>query len=120
MTIIATMSELSIQLPPGLQRWVDLRVSAGRYADAGEYVRDLMRRDQEALDDDVRRVRALVEEGLASGIVDREPEDVLEDIIAGIGRKDGLYRHEPLLSRICSPSPSSARKITGRKRPENS
>ena len=83
------MSELSIQLPPNLQRWVELRVSVGRYADAEDYLRDLVRRDQEALEEDVRRVRALVEEGLASGVVDREPEDILADIIAGIGRKDG-------------------------------
>ena len=89
MTIVGRMSELSIQLPPNLQRWVELRVSAGRYADAEDYLRDLVRRDQEAVEEDVRRVRALVEEGLASGVVDREPEDILADIIAGIGRKDG-------------------------------
>jgi antitoxin ParD1/3/4 len=83
------MSELSIQLPPNLQRWVDARVSAGRYADAAEYLRDLVRRDQEALEEDIWRVRALVEEGIASGVIDREPEEVLAEIIAGIDKKDG-------------------------------
>ena len=89
MTIVSVMSELSIQLPPNLQRWVDSRVSAGRYADAAEYLRDLVRRDQEALEEDIWRVRALVEEGIASGVIDREPEEVLAEIIAGIDEKDG-------------------------------
>ena len=78
------MSELSIQFPPSLQRWVDSRVLAGRYADAQEYVRDLVRRDQEALDDDVRRVRAMIQEGLDSGVCDQDAGQVLAEIIAGM------------------------------------
>lgn len=77
-------------MPPGLQSWVEIRLAEGRYADAAEYVRDLVRRDQERCDqaegteEEIAEIRALVEEGIASGIVDAEPEDVLNEIIAAI------------------------------------
>jgi antitoxin ParD1/3/4 len=69
-------------MPDALSEWVAARVAEGRYADAAEYVRDLVRRDQEAAEDDTRWVRAMIEEGLASGIIDAEPEDVLKEIMA--------------------------------------
>jgi antitoxin ParD1/3/4 len=76
------MTELSLTVPPDLQRWLELRLSQGRYADAGDYVRDLIRRDQDAEAEDTAWVTAMLEEGLASGVVDKEPEDVIEEIIA--------------------------------------
>ncbi|MDO7844696.1 type II toxin-antitoxin system ParD family antitoxin [Sphingomonas sp. CA1-15] len=69
-------------MPDALSEWVAARVAEGRYADAAEYVRDLVRRDQEAAEDDTRWVRAMIEEGLASGFLDEEPEDILAAIIA--------------------------------------
>jgi antitoxin ParD1/3/4 len=78
------MTQLTISMPPALQSWVDARLAQGRYADAAEYLRDLVRRDQELAEDDARWVRAMVEEGLSSGIVDAEPEDVLKEIMARI------------------------------------
>lgn len=78
------MVQLSIVMPPALQSWVEHRLAEGRYADAAEYLRDLVRRDQELAEDDIRWVRAMVEEGLASGVVDAEPEDVLKEIMARI------------------------------------
>lgn len=50
----------------------------GLYSDATDYIRDLLRRDRE----DTSWLRARIEEGLASGIVDAEPEDVLDAIMA--------------------------------------
>lgn len=76
------MTYLSVSMPPALQDWVDTRLAEGGYANAAEYLRDLVRRDQEAAEYDRRWVRAKVEEGLASGVVDAEPEDVLKEIMA--------------------------------------
>jgi antitoxin ParD1/3/4 len=45
-------------------------------------MRDLVRRDQEAAMAETEMLRALIAEGLASGVVDEEPEDVIEKIIA--------------------------------------
>ena len=41
-----------------------------------------MRRDRDLIEQDTRFLRAMVEEGLASGIVDAEPEDALREIMA--------------------------------------
>lgn len=76
------MTELSITMPPALQSWLETRLAEGRYADAGDYLRDLVRRDQEHAQEDVAWVKAAIAEGLASGVVDKEPEDVIEEIIA--------------------------------------
>ena len=76
------MIQLTITMPPALDDWVQARLAQGRYTDAADYVRDLVRRDQSDDADDVAWVRAMVDEGLASGIVEAEPEDVLREIMA--------------------------------------
>lgn len=76
------MSQLNVTLPPALRSWVDFRVAEGRYSSASDLVRDLLRRDQEAAADDTEWVRAMVAEGLASGISPEEPETIIENIIA--------------------------------------
>lgn len=76
------MAELTISIPPSLKNWIDARIAQGLYADAADYVRDLLRRDQEQSADDGSWLRAQIQDGLASGIVDAEPEDVLDAIIA--------------------------------------
>ena len=76
------MASLNISMPPALEQWVDTRLAQGRYADAADYVRDLIRRDQEAAEDGRQWVRDKIEEGFASGVIDAEPEDVLREILA--------------------------------------
>ncbi|KPL68736.1 hypothetical protein SZ64_11910 [Erythrobacter sp. SG61-1L] len=76
------MGELSFDFPPELRRWIDMRLAEGRYADAADYVRDLVRRDQEAAEEEAEWLRAMIDEGLASGVVDADPKDVIEQIIA--------------------------------------
>lgn len=75
------MTDLSFTLPSLLQSWIDQRVAEGPYNDAGEYLRALIRRDQETNAEDTAWVRAMVEAGRNSGTIDAEPEDVIEDII---------------------------------------
>ena len=76
-----TMTDLGFPIPSTLQSWIDQRVAEGRYSDAGDYLRDLIRRDQEAAADDAAWVRAMVDEGLASGVIEAEPDAIIEDII---------------------------------------
>ena len=75
------MTELSISMPPALQTWVDARLAEGSYADAADYLRDLVRRDQAGSVTDRQWLKAMIDEGLASGVLDREPEDVLDEIL---------------------------------------
>lgn len=76
------MAQLNLSIPPALKSWVDTKVAEGRYSSASDYVRDLVRRDQEAAIDETVWLRGLIEEGLASGVIDKEPEDVLREIMA--------------------------------------
>ncbi len=76
------MPQLNLSIPPALKHWVDTKVAEGRYSSASDYVRDLVRRDQEAAVDETVWLRGLIEEGLASGIIDKKPEDVLREIMA--------------------------------------
>ncbi len=76
------MANLTISIPPALEQWVDIRLAQGRYADAADYLRDLVRRDQEQAEEDRQWLKAMIEEGEKSGIVEAEPEDVLAQIMA--------------------------------------
>lgn len=56
---------MSFALPEGMRAYIDARVSSGNYGNTSEYIRDLVRKDQE--EQARKRLRDLIEEGLASG-----------------------------------------------------
>jgi antitoxin ParD1/3/4 len=56
---------MSFALPESMREYIDKRVAAGHYGNTSEYIRDLVRRDQE--EQAKKRLRDLIEEGLASG-----------------------------------------------------
>lgn len=79
------MGEMSFDFPPELRRWIEVRLAEGRYADAKDYVSDLIRRDQDAAslwEEDTAKVRRLIEEGEASGLSDEDPFELIERLIA--------------------------------------
>lgn len=76
------MTELTITVPPALERLLETRLAEGRFADAGEYVRDLMRRDLAEADEDAAWVRARIAEGEASGYLEADARDILKEIMA--------------------------------------
>jgi len=69
------MATMNVSLPDPLKAWVEDRVKSGRYANASDYVRDLIRRDQEKRD---ALVRALIE-GEESGTSRRSVRDIAAD-----------------------------------------
>lgn len=75
------MTDLSFSIPSPLHSRIEHRATQAGYADVAEYVRHLIERDL-ARADDIARVRALIEEGEASGYLDAEPADIIEEIIA--------------------------------------
>ena len=75
------MTDLSFSIPSVLHTWIEQQIAQGNYADAGDYLRDLIRRDL-AQAENLAHLRALIEEGEASGYLDEEPEALIEDIIA--------------------------------------
>lgn len=44
------MATLNISLPDEMRRWLDSQVSSGRYANASDYIRDLIRNNQAVTD----------------------------------------------------------------------
>ena len=56
---------MSFALPEALRSYVDQRVRSGQYGNTSEYLRELIRRDQE--EQAKKRLRELIEEGLSSG-----------------------------------------------------
>ena len=56
---------MSFALPEALRSYVDQRVRSGQYGNTSEYLRELIRRDQE--DQAKKRLRELIEDGLNSG-----------------------------------------------------
>ena len=83
--IPSVMGEISF--PPEVRRWIAARLADGGYADEEAYVLDLIRRDMEdaafpETPEQIAWIREKLEEAEASGIVDRDPRDVIEEIIA--------------------------------------
>lgn len=60
------MTTMNVSLPDGMKRWVEKQAGSGRYANASDYVRHLIRRDQERAAK-IAHLQALVAEGIASG-----------------------------------------------------
>jgi antitoxin ParD1/3/4 len=71
------MAFMNISVPDRLREWVQARVESGQYASVGDYVRDLIRRDQERADEREALVAALVE-GERSGVSARQVPDILD------------------------------------------
>lgn len=75
------MADLNFWLPDDLASALKMRLADGRYTNAGEYLLALVRRDLEEAAD-TAWVRGKVEEGLASGFIDRDAREVLREIVA--------------------------------------
>jgi antitoxin ParD1/3/4 len=70
------MAQMNISIPDQLKGWAEARVAEGRYSSTSDYVRDLVRRDQET--EEKRRVlQAAIDEGRASPVTDETIETIL-------------------------------------------
>jgi antitoxin ParD1/3/4 len=81
------MAQVNVSLPDGLKSWAERRVAEGRYSSTSDYVRDLIRRDEEH-EAKRRRLQAAIDEGMASGVSDRDPFDYLDELRAKLRSAD--------------------------------
>jgi antitoxin ParD1/3/4 len=84
------MASMNISVPDSMREWVQSRIESGDYASVSDYVRDLIRRDQNARArqvsiDDIRRT---IEEGRAAGGT-LAAEDVFARVEDKLGRLAG-------------------------------
>lgn len=60
------MATMNVSLPDPMKDWVEAQAATGRYANASDYVRDLIRKDQERADK-IAQLQRLITEGIESG-----------------------------------------------------
>lgn len=72
------MSQMNVSVPGPMKDWCEAQVREGRYATTSDYVRDLIRRDQDSRDR-VKALQAAIDEGLASGISPRSLDEILTE-----------------------------------------
>lgn len=71
------MATMNISLPDPMRDWVESRLNSGQYASVSDYVRDLIRHDQEDAEKRQALTRALIE-GEESGISDQRMPEIIE------------------------------------------
>ena len=75
------MPQLNVSLPDSLKAWTDVRVAEGRFSSPSDYVRDLIRRDQDAAAE-LRWLQGEIDKGLASETLDIDPREAIDRIVA--------------------------------------
>ena len=79
------MATMNVSLPDAMKDWVESQARSGRHGNASDYVRDLIRRDQERAEK-IANMQKLVDEARAGGLSNR----TLDEILADAKRKVGL------------------------------
>lgn len=74
------MATMNVSLPDEMKSWVESQTEDGSYGNASDYVRDLIRRDQDRKKS-ISELRALIQEGIDSGISTRTMDEILEDAL---------------------------------------
>lgn len=72
------MATMNVSLPDAMKDWVEGRTGTGRYSNASDYVRDLIRRDQER-EAKIKAMQKLIDEAIEGGESERSLEEILED-----------------------------------------
>ncbi|GLS28729.1 antitoxin ParD1/3/4 [Mesorhizobium albiziae] len=82
------MATMNVSLPDPMKEWVEAQAETGRYANASDYVRDLIRRDQER-NDRIAAMRRFVDDGLRSGIGNRSRDELFAAALARTEKAHG-------------------------------
>jgi len=79
------MATMNVSLPAPMKDWVERQIKTGHYSNASDYVRDLIRRDQEYLDK-----REILVKALMTGEESGKSKDSLEDIWKSVKARHGI------------------------------
>jgi antitoxin ParD1/3/4 len=85
------MTSLNISLPEPLRDWIETQIKRGRYGNASEYLRELIRRDQERQAQE--RLEQLLLEGVKSGpavpLTKQDWAELRADVAARLEKRRG-------------------------------
>lgn len=68
----------TITLTDKQNEWIKAQITSGEYTNDSEYIRDLVRRDQEQ-NAEFRALKEAVQEGLNSGVSDKTVREIWEE-----------------------------------------
>ena len=72
------MATMNISLPNEMKTWVEFQAqNSGRYTNTSDYVRDLIRKDQDT-NTKIQQMQAMVTKGLESGVGSRSMEELAQ------------------------------------------
>jgi antitoxin ParD1/3/4 len=72
------MATMNVSLPNEMKTWVEFQAqNSGRYTNTSDYVRDLIRKDQDT-NIKIQQMQAMVTKGLESGIGSRSMEELAQ------------------------------------------
>lgn len=75
------MATMNVSLPHPMKEWVEAQAKTGRYSNASDYVRDLIRKDQ-MRSDKIAAMQHFVDEGLQSGAGTRSRDELFAAAVA--------------------------------------
>lgn len=78
----------TITLTDQQNQWIKAQIAAGEYTNDSEYIRDLVRRDQEQ-NAKFNVLKQAIQEGLGSGISDKTVNDIWEEAEKRYRAKNG-------------------------------
>ncbi|MEM7768560.1 MAG: type II toxin-antitoxin system ParD family antitoxin [Pseudomonadota bacterium] len=78
------MATMNVSLPDEMKIWVENQAASGRYANASDYIRDIIRRDQEKAAK-IAHWRHLVAEAENEPPLDQTPDEVFDGLNARLG-----------------------------------
>lgn len=82
------MAQMNVSLPDPLKNWCENQVREGRYSTTSDYVRDLIRKDQDA-QAGVKALQAAIDEGVASGVSSRSLDQIFDRARAAAAKPNG-------------------------------
>ncbi len=71
------MATMNVSLPDPMKDWVEAQARGGRYSNASDYIRDLVRRDQERARE-IAELQVLISEGIESGVSEKSMGEILD------------------------------------------
>lgn len=72
------MATMNVSLPDEMKSWAEAQTEGGRYSNVSDYMRDLIRRDQQRAKA-IADLRTLIDEGVESGISDMTMDQIFDE-----------------------------------------